>query len=106
MKSLTTVLGNSYKSEKHDGLEDVYWEFDEKNSRGGGDHVLFSIMYNPSTDAMSFEFAGEDIDYTSKPCRGAGELLQGLHFWARSKHSSSKTELSVLSKLSRVVAER
>lgn len=117
MKSLTTVLGSDYKSEEHDGAEDVYWEFEAapapKRGGGGGgggnggagDSVLFSIQFNSAKDAMQFEVEGDTLEYTSKFCKSASELLATIRQWARSKHSRVKVETALLAKLSRVASQ-
>lgn len=104
MKSLTTVLGADYTAEEHDGMEDVYWEFNSGRPPVG-DHVLFAVMYDSKKDGICFEFEGEALVYKSKTFKSASELLMGIRMWARSKHSNIQVESTLLSKLARLSSQ-
>lgn len=105
MKSLVTVLGGKFTAEEYGNVQDVYWEF-EGGRRPVGDHVLASIQYNTKVKAMRFEVEGMHLNYKSKPCKTASELRQTIFWWARSQSGLTGVESNLLSKLTRVWAER
>jgi hypothetical protein len=104
-RELRRQLGDKYKAEEHDDREDVYWELQSapKGFRGGGgDSVLFSVMYDTKKDAICFEVEGDMLEWKSPSFKSAEEAFRGLHKWAHSAKTSVGIEKQLLSKLARV----
>jgi hypothetical protein len=105
MERLVAVFGSDYKSEKRDGLEEVYWEFHEniKRFRGGGDFVLVALQYEDRTGALYWEVEGEDMHQRSKPFKDSASLLWDLKKTAHKyTFGGSKLEGEIMRKITKI----